>query len=137
VDSPQEYPSHPCNGGTIYPDIAIGATVTLRSGSGVELAQGTFSRSWLSSGPTRIFGRPDDYHTYLCHLSFSVRQLPESSTYALYLASRRVKQLSLDALRSAHWSIKLTVGDGPRLVHTPSEPSSSQRSPAVGRSPRS
>ena len=86
--------------------------MTLRSGSGTELAQGTFSKSWLSTGPTRIFGRPDDYRTYLCHLSFNVRQLPESSSYALYLASRRVNQLSLGAMKSAHWSIKLTVGDG-------------------------
>jgi hypothetical protein len=33
VDSPQQYPSNPCTGGTLYPDIAIGSTVTVKSGS--------------------------------------------------------------------------------------------------------
>jgi hypothetical protein len=87
VDSPQEYPSHPCNGGTIYPDLAVGATVTLRSGSGTELAQ---------SVPFELQREA----------ASRVEQL------ALYLASRRVNQLSLGAMKSAHWSIKLTVGDG-------------------------
>jgi hypothetical protein len=51
VDSPQEFPSHPCTGGSIYPDIAVGSTVTIKDGSGKELAEGTFVKSWLTSGP--------------------------------------------------------------------------------------
>lgn len=112
VDSPQEYPSHPCTGGTIYPDLAVGSTVTIRTASGKELAQGTFSSSWLTSGPTRVLGQPDDYITYLCHLKFSVKRLPDKTSYVVYLASRRTKQFSLSAMETAGWSIKITVGDG-------------------------
>jgi hypothetical protein len=93
-----------CAGGGGYSDVGPGKDVVLKDGEGKTLAVGR-----LGSGI-----RKDDLgtspRTYRCLFSFALEDVPEVPFYAVDLGRRGTVTYSLTDMRTAEWTLSLTLG---------------------------
>jgi hypothetical protein len=91
----------PCDGSLDtggYNDLAAGATVTVKNGSGNVIATGS-----LQEGTAGGDGST-------CSMPFTVADVPQEPFYQVEVANRGNVTFSLNQMRNSEWVVSLTIG---------------------------
>jgi hypothetical protein len=94
--------SNSCHGKGGFSDIAPGAPVAVRDGTGVVIATGSiaFDAAWS----------PIVFDTVPCDFTFAIQDVPDTGFYSIDISHRKGQPYSKADLSSAGWHVDLTLG---------------------------